>query len=257
MGLNPNMMNFDFFADKGNFDIVYRVTADTYASRTYTVHVIRPAVKEFTVPTTSFDVTSGITSVNIPVTVRGGVEWSVSIVSDETGSATYTKNASSAVINFVANTGSSAKEIVVRLSTADEDITTKTYDVTITQGAYVEWPAASVITFKDLSNHAISFKNSSDEDITNGTAMEDGATYSLILRTGAVHPFFFYFNMSNVTLRGTTTGNVTTDASVTETGFTNDAGMPFWYSEPVSGTILFTATASNGATRMFTVNVSN
>lgn len=254
--LNANMINFDFFADKGDFDIVYRVVADTYASRTYTVHVTRPAVKEFTVPTTSFDVTSGITSVNIPVTVRGGVVWSVSIFSDETGSATCTQNASSVDVNFGANTDPSAKTIVVRLSTTDDDIITKTYDVTITQGAYGAWPVSSKISFKGLSGSASSFKDNSSNDVLSGTSMEDGDVYNLVVKTGA-SPVHFYFNLTNVTLRGAVSGNVTTDNSVKVTGYTNDAGMPFWYGEPASGTIIFTATASNGATRMFTVNVSN
>ena len=256
MGLNPNMINFDFYADKGNFDIVYRVIADTYASRTYTVHVTRPAVKEFTVPTTSFDVTSAFTSVNIPVTVRGGVEWSVSIISDETGSATYTKNASSVDVNFGANTDPSAKTIVVRLSTTDDDILTKTYYVTITQGAYGEWPVSSTISFKGLSGSASSFKDNSSNDVLSGTSMEDGDVYNLVVKSGS-SPVHFYFNLTNVTLRGAVSGNVTTDDSVKVTGYTNDAGMPFWYGEPASGAIIFTATASNGATRMFTVNVSN
>lgn len=256
MGLNPNMINFDFFADKGNFDIIYRVTADTYASRTYTVHVTRPAVKEFSVPTTSYSVSSSVTSVNIPVTVRGGVEWSVSIISDETSSATYTKNSSSVDVNFSANTEPSSKDVVVRISTTDDDIVTKSYDVTITQGAYGEWPMSSSISFKGLSGSASSFTDSSSNTMNNGDPMVDGATYNLAVIAGS-SPVHFYFNLTNVTLRGAVTGNVTTDDSVKVTGFTNDAGMPFWYDNPASGTIVFTATASNGATKTFTVNVSN
>ena len=193
---------------------------------------------------------------NIPVTVRGGVEWSVSIISDETGSATYTKNASSVDVNFGANTDPSAKTIVVRLSTTDDDILTKTYDVTITQGAYGEWPVSSTISFKGLSGSASSFKDNSSNDVLSGTSMEDGDVYNLVVKSGS-SPVHFYFNLTNVTLRGAVSGNVTTDDSVKVTGYTNDAGMPFWYGEPASGAIIFTATASNGATRMFTVNVSN
>lgn len=254
--LNPNMINFDFFADKGDFDIVYRVVADTYASRIYTVHVTRPAVKEFTVPTTSYEVSSSITSVNIPVTVRGGVEWSVSIVTDETSSATFTKNSSSVDVNFSANSDPSTKTIQVRISTTDDDIVTKSYDVTITLGAYVEWPASSIITFKGVSGAASSFTDSSAKSMSNGDTMIDGATYNLVVLAGA-SPVHFYFNLTNVTLRGAVSGNVTTNDSVKVTGFTNDAGIPFWYDNPASGTIVFTATAPNGATKVFTVNVSN
>lgn len=130
--LNPNMINCDFFADKGDFDLVFNVEADNYATRTYTLQVRRPAVKQFSVPTTVFGVAASATGINIPVTVKN-VDWSVAITSDGTGSATFTKNDDSVDLSFPANTGAE-RSITVRISTADEDIATKVYDVTVTQG---------------------------------------------------------------------------------------------------------------------------
>jgi hypothetical protein len=252
--IQANKMNFDFYENKGDFDIEYQLVANNYARRNYVVHVIRPSslTKAFEVATTSYNVSYDATYVEIPVSSRN-IVWTAAITSDGTGSATRTINASSVTVNFPANTEGTAKVIVLRISTDDTEVTPNYYDVTITQAAagVISWPGTSTFNHGGVTSGCTITNDTDDEFTVNVPA------------TG-YYPFHMYFSLTNVTLSinsANLPSGVGVDASITNgTGWTSGAGCPFWVAEnntmaPVQYDIPLTMTAPNDAVKTYMMHV--
>ncbi|MBO7071183.1 MAG: BACON domain-containing protein [Bacteroidales bacterium] len=252
--IQANNINFDFYENKGDFDIEYLVVANNYARRNYVVHVIRPSstTKSFDVPTTSFNVGYDATSVEIPVSSKN-IEWTATITGDDTGSATRTVNASSVTVNFPENTESVEKEINIRISTEDTGVTPSYFDVTITQAAagVISWPADASF------NHG---------GVTSGVTItgDNESEFTVNVPATGYYPFHMYFSLTNVTLSinsANLPSGVGVDASLTNgTGWTSGAGCPFWVTEnssmtPVQYDVPLTMTANNGAVKTYTMHI--